>query len=96
MSGAFKYFAHLQVHYIQWLHVSTLERKLLTSDRHDNRFKVEDDASGIKSFQRDIVTAWACIRLNRLQAGYRFIDLYDMQGNQTEGKLFVLIQKRLR
>ncbi|KAJ1335651.1 phosphatidylinositol phospholipase C delta [Microdochium nivale] len=60
------------------------------------RFKVEDDASGIKSFHRDIVAAWACIRLNRLQAGYRFIDLYDMHGNQTEGKLFVLVQKRLR
>lgn len=58
------------------------------------RFKVEDDAPGM--FQRDTVAGWACIRLSRLQTGYRFIDVYDMQGNKTEGKLFVLVQKRLR
>ncbi|KAH7037391.1 PLC-like phosphodiesterase [Microdochium trichocladiopsis] len=59
------------------------------------RFKVEDDSQRW-SFQRDGVAAWACIRLSRLQTGYRFIDLYDMQGNKTEGKLFVLVQKHLR
>lgn len=58
-----------------------------------NRFKVEDMASRF----HDVVTAWACIRLSRLQEGYRTIDLYDMQGSKVEnGKLFVIVEKRLR
>ncbi|KAJ6787322.1 hypothetical protein PWT90_09296 [Aphanocladium album] len=41
--------------------------------------------------------AWACIRLDRLQSGYRFIKLMDIKGNPIEdGRLFVKITKELR
>lgn len=41
--------------------------------------------------------AWACIRLDRLQPGYRFIELMDMSGRLIEGgRLFVKIAKSLR
>ncbi|KAM3539617.1 hypothetical protein ARSEF1564_007457 [Beauveria bassiana] len=41
--------------------------------------------------------AWACIRLDRLQPGYRFIQLMDMSGHPVpEGRLFVKIVKALR
>jgi hypothetical protein len=43
------------------------------------------------------VLAWACIRLDRLRQGYRFISLRDMKGNVIEGgKLLVKITKTLR
>ncbi|OAQ97435.1 hypothetical protein LLEC1_02524 [Akanthomyces lecanii] len=41
--------------------------------------------------------AWACIRLDRLLPGYRFIQLMDMDGRPvTGGRLFVKIAKTLR
>lgn len=41
--------------------------------------------------------AWACIRLDRLQPGYRFIQLMDMTGHAVpEGRLFVKVTKKLR
>lgn len=41
--------------------------------------------------------AWACIRLDRLRPGYRFVQLMDMSGQPVrEGRLFVKIAKELR
>jgi phosphatidylinositol phospholipase C, delta len=57
-----------------------------------NRFKVEDE--GLVSSP---LIAWACIRLDRLQSGYRFIPLMDKQGIPLEdGKLLVKIIKSYR
>lgn len=40
--------------------------------------------------------SWSCIRLDRLQTGYRFIHLMDMKGRPIEhGKLLVKIEKTL-
>ncbi|KAG8733137.1 hypothetical protein FRC11_008490 [Ceratobasidium sp. 423] len=44
----------------------------------------------------DGMAGWACVRLDRLQPGYRFIRLYDLHGRLTEnGCLFVKIQKEI-
>lgn len=40
-------------------------------------------------------TAWACIRLDRLQEGYRLIKLKDDDGYTTDGVLLVKIEKKL-
>jgi hypothetical protein len=43
------------------------------------------------------VLAWACIRLDRLRQGYRFIRLFDTKGNTVRGgRLFVKIDKSFR
>ncbi|KAM3084592.1 hypothetical protein ACMFMG_001304 [Clarireedia jacksonii] len=55
------------------------------------RFKVEDS-----NYSVDDLAAWACIRLDRLQQGYRLIPLKDVKGNATEGLLLVKIEKVLR
>ncbi|KAE8351334.1 PLC-like phosphodiesterase [Aspergillus coremiiformis] len=54
------------------------------------RFKVKDD-----EFGRDSMAAWACIKLDRLQQGYRLIHLYDCSGAKTDGVLLVRIIKRI-
>lgn len=54
------------------------------------RFKIEDEAL----FQNPLA-AWACIRLDRLCQGYRFIHLLDAKGEPTDGVLLVKINKRL-
>ncbi|CAG8974999.1 hypothetical protein HYALB_00011183 [Hymenoscyphus albidus] len=54
------------------------------------RFKVEDS-----KIAKDDLVAWACIRLDRLQQGYRFIHLFDVKGHVTPGMLFVKIEKKL-
>jgi hypothetical protein len=56
------------------------------------RFKIEDDSVSF----RGSTAAWACVRLDRLCRGYRFIDLMDARGNPSEGKLFVKIDKVIR
>ncbi|KAL2161299.1 hypothetical protein VTH06DRAFT_8519 [Thermothelomyces fergusii] len=57
------------------------------------KFKVSDSSS---NFGSDLV-AWACIRLDRLQQGYRCLDLYHpVTRRPCEGKLFVKIHKVLR
>ncbi|KAL1870277.1 hypothetical protein VTK73DRAFT_2726 [Phialemonium thermophilum] len=56
------------------------------------RFKVEDDSS----YFRGSSAAWACVRLDRLRQGYRFIELLDAKGKPTPGTLFVKITKTLR
>lgn len=44
----------------------------------------------------DRMTAWACMRLDRIQQGYRFVNLFDAKGQLTDGLLFVKIEKVLR
>lgn len=48
------------------------------------------------SFGRDDLAAWACIRLDRLGKGVRFVHLFDTHGIQTDGVLLVKIQKGMR
>lgn len=60
--------------------------------RRSDRFKVEDETR----YYRDVLAAWACIRLDRLRQGYRFIELMDAKGNASDGKLFVRIEKTVR
>ncbi|EKJ67807.1 hypothetical protein FPSE_11955 [Fusarium pseudograminearum CS3096] len=57
------------------------------------RFKVEDDSSRLGSSP---LLAWACIRLDRLRPGYRFIRLMDSTARPIPGgKLLVKIEKTL-
>ncbi|KAK7984823.1 1-phosphatidylinositol 4-5-bisphosphate phosphodiesterase 1 [Apiospora saccharicola] len=58
------------------------------------RFKIEDGASRIP-IHRDPFAGWACIRLDRLRTGYRFIHLKDPKGNPTKGVLLVRVDKVL-
>lgn len=53
------------------------------------RIKVKDD----KTLAKDELVAWACIRLDRLKTGYRFIHLLDAEGAPCEGVLLVKIDK---
>ncbi|KAK3366988.1 PLC-like phosphodiesterase [Lasiosphaeria ovina] len=54
------------------------------------RFRVEDSTSNF----REPLVAWACIRLDRLQQGYRCIDLvYPNTRRPSPGQLFVKIDK---
>lgn len=55
-----------------------------------NRFKVED-----ARYAKDNLAAWACIRLDRLQQGYRFVYLLDAKGQATAGMLLVKVEKKL-
>ena len=52
------------------------------------RFKIQDDKIG-----KDTLAAWACIRLDRLRSGYRFVHLRDGAGVESKGRLLVGIQK---
>lgn len=54
------------------------------------RFKIQDDEIG-----KDDLAAWACIRLDRLQAGYRFVHLLNANGYPSQGLLLVKIDKAL-
>ncbi|KAI0144351.1 PLC-like phosphodiesterase [Xylariaceae sp. FL1272] len=54
------------------------------------RFLVKDDEIG-----RDDLAAWACIRLDRLRSGYRFVHLMDKRGGVSAGVLLVRIEKSL-
>lgn len=55
------------------------------------RFTVRDD-----EFGRDDLAAWACIRLDRLRSGYRFVHLSDCGGHVTDGVVLVKITKVLK
>jgi len=46
--------------------------------------------------QRDALVGWACVRLDRLRQGYRFVHLLDDKGRETEAVLLVKITKTLR
>jgi phosphatidylinositol phospholipase C, delta len=54
------------------------------------RFTVRD-----AEWVQDVFAAWACVRLDRLKEGYRFVHLLDMKGVQSEGVLLVKITKTL-
>ncbi|KAI0844626.1 PLC-like phosphodiesterase [Daldinia vernicosa] len=54
------------------------------------RFLIKDDEIG-----RDDLAAWACIRLDRLRSGHRFVHLFDNRGRESEGVLLVKIDKKL-
>lgn len=43
-------------------------------------------------FGRDDLAAWACIRLDRLNSGYRVLHLWDSQGVRTKAFLIVKIE----
>ncbi|OBT93407.1 hypothetical protein VE01_08805 [Pseudogymnoascus verrucosus] len=51
------------------------------------RFRIEDDGF------TDTLAAWACVRLDRLQNGYRFLKLRDAKGAATDGLLFISVEK---
>ena len=56
----------------------------------DLRFKVENEGYAI-----DSLVAWACIRLDRLQQGYRFLRLVDTKGGATKGMFLVKVEKTI-
>jgi hypothetical protein len=55
-----------------------------------HRLKIQDDKMG-----RDGLSAWACIRLDRLKQGYRFVHLLDARGMESSGVLLVKLTKIL-
>lgn len=55
------------------------------------RFIVRDD----EVFRRDDLAAWACVRLDRLRMGYRFVRLMDAKGKETEGVILVKVMKKV-
>ncbi|KAI0475946.1 PLC-like phosphodiesterase [Xylariaceae sp. FL0804] len=57
------------------------------------RFKIENASSRLASLNRDPFAGWACIRLDRLATGYRFVQLLDREGNDTKGLLLVKVLK---
>lgn len=68
---------------VPWLSIHKLTRI-------SSRFKIQDDKIG-----KDDLAAWACIRLDRLRSGYRFVHLLNGLGQQSDGLLFVGIEKSL-
>ncbi|KAI2610345.1 PLC-like phosphodiesterase [Hypoxylon fragiforme] len=54
------------------------------------RFLVKDDEIG-----RDDLAAWACIRVDRLRTGYRFVHLLDKEGQESNGVVLVKVDKKL-
>ncbi|KAI1324707.1 PLC-like phosphodiesterase [Xylariaceae sp. FL0255] len=54
------------------------------------RFLIKDNEIG-----RDDLAAWACIRLDRLRSGYRFVHLIDRKGVVSDGVVLVKIEKEL-
>jgi hypothetical protein len=41
----------------------------------------------------DSLAAWACVRLDRLQHGYRFLRLFDVKGAATRGLILIKVEK---
>lgn len=54
------------------------------------RFTIRDDELG-----KDDLAAWACVRLDRLGSGYRFIHLWDCKGRQSDGVVLIKVEKTL-
>ncbi|RYP76244.1 hypothetical protein DL771_001863 [Monosporascus sp. 5C6A] len=54
------------------------------------RFLVKDDEIG-----RDDLAAWACVRLDRLRTGWRFVHLLDKKGRVSGGTLLVKVDMKL-
>lgn len=55
-----------------------------------DRFKIQNDKIG-----KDDLAAWACIRLDRLRSGYRFVHLLDAAGVESKGVILVGVEKSL-
>ncbi|RKF54091.1 1-phosphatidylinositol 4,5-bisphosphate phosphodiesterase 1 [Golovinomyces cichoracearum] len=66
-------------------------RGLIQEELSFFRFKIEDSR-----YMQDHLAAWACIRLDRLQQGYRLVRLLDTKAQPTQGLLLVKIEKTLR
>ncbi|KAK4151898.1 PLC-like phosphodiesterase [Chaetomidium leptoderma] len=67
-----------------------LDVKNVVEDLSFVRFKVEDSSG---NFGGDFI-AWGCVRLDRLQPGYRCVDLlHPVTRRPCDGKLFVRIEK---
>lgn len=60
-----------------------------------NRFRVEHEESRFLPLG-DTLAGWACVRLDRLAAGYRLIPLLGPDGIKTEGLLLVKVVKNYR
>jgi phosphatidylinositol phospholipase C delta len=54
------------------------------------RFTIRDDEIG-----RDDLAAWACVRLDRLRTGYRFVHMLGKDGQVTGGVVLVRVEKTL-
>lgn len=54
------------------------------------RFLVRDDQIG-----RDSLACWACVRLDRLRQGYRFVRMLDANGMESEGVVLVRASMKL-
>lgn len=54
------------------------------------RFLVKDDEIG-----RDDLAAWACVRLDRLKSGYRWVHLLSKHGRVSGGAVLVFVEKKL-
>lgn len=52
------------------------------------RFTVRDE-----EFGRDDLAAWACVKLDRLGQGYRFVHLRNKKGEATDGAILVKVEK---
>ena len=86
-------FNHLNIppNFLQLIYLShTYHIVVIVLTFSSHRFKIED-----ANYSKDELAAWACIRLDRLQQGYRLIPLKDIKGNSTEGLLLVKIEKIL-
>lgn len=55
------------------------------------RFIVRDD----EKFRRDDIAAWACVRLDRMRLGYRFVRLMDAKGKESEGVVLIKVMKKV-
>ncbi|KHJ31004.1 putative phospholipase c [Erysiphe necator] len=64
-------------------------RRHIQEDLSFFSFKIKDSR-----YLQDELAAWACIRLNRLQSGYRLVRLLDMKPKETSGLLLVKIDKK--
>ena len=44
---------------------------------------------------KELLLAWACIRIDRLRSGFRLVHLMDGEGAESEAALLVKIEKSL-
>lgn len=80
-----------QISYLDWLFMWLWPLFFASAgERLFFRFKVQDDRVG-----KDNLAAWACIRLDRLRMGVRFVHLWDANGIESHGQLLVHIDKRM-
>lgn len=54
------------------------------------RFLIKDDEIG-----KDSLAGWACVRVDRLREGYRFVHICDARGVETDGVVLIKVTKKL-